>query len=43
MSRFFDPKLSALTPYTPGEQPKDRLLLKLNTKQLLCKLKVSTA
>lgn len=33
MSRFFDPKLSALTPYTPGEQPRDRLLLKLNTNE----------
>ena len=34
MTRFFDGKLSALEPYTPGEQPKDiRNLIKLNTNE----------
>ena len=31
MSRFFTDRLSNLTPYTPGEQPKDTQYIKLNT------------
>ena len=34
MTRFFDPALSALEPYTPGEQPKGiKNLIKLNTNE----------
>ncbi len=33
MSRFFSSRLSSLTPYTPGEQPKDAQYIKLNTNE----------
>lgn len=33
MSRFFSEKLTALKPYTPGEQPRDMVYIKLNTNE----------
>ena len=33
MSRFFTDRLSQLTPYIPGEQPKDMQYIKLNTNE----------
>ncbi len=33
MSRFFSHRLDGLVPYTPGEQPRDRQYIKLNTNE----------
>lgn len=33
MSRFWNPKITRLVPYTPGEQPKNQALIKLNTNE----------
>ena len=33
MSRFQSERLSTLTPYTPGEQPRDMQYVKLNTNE----------
>ena len=33
MSRFFTQRLAALSPYTPGEQPRDMQYVKLNTNE----------
>ncbi len=33
MSRFFSKKYDMLTPYTPGEQPRDKSYIKLNTNE----------
>jgi len=33
MSRFMDPRYASLEPYTPGEQPRGRKFIKLNTNE----------
>ena len=33
MSKFLSPTLTAVTPYTPGEQPQDQQYIKLNTNE----------
>ena len=33
MSRFFNPRLASLEAYTPGEQPRDKAYIKLNTNE----------
>lgn len=36
MSRFISKRYKDITPYIPGEQPKDRLYIKLNANETLC-------
>ena len=33
MSKYLSPRLSTITPYTPGEQPQDQQYIKLNTNE----------
>ena len=33
MKRFWSDRIKDLVPYTPGEQPKDRVFIKLNTNE----------
>ena len=33
MSKFFNPRLASLETYTPGEQPRDKIYIKLNTNE----------
>ena len=33
MSKYWSDIVNRLTPYIPGEQPKDKILLKLNTNE----------
>ncbi|MGD9560538.1 MAG: histidinol-phosphate transaminase, partial [Oscillospiraceae bacterium] len=33
MSKYLDSKLSNLQAYTPGEQPREQILIKLNTNE----------
>jgi histidinol-phosphate aminotransferase len=33
MNKYWSEIVEKLTPYTPGEQPKDKILLKLNTNE----------
>ncbi|MDR2597664.1 MAG: histidinol-phosphate transaminase, partial [Treponema sp.] len=33
MSEFWNSRVNKLSPYTPGEQPKDRRIIKLNTNE----------
>jgi len=33
MSDFWNSRVKKLSPYTPGEQPKDRQIIKLNTNE----------
>ena len=43
MNQFWSRRIRDIVPYTPGEQPRDRNFIKLNTNECPCLLYTSDA